>query len=1050
MRPIDVAIFYKIIKHAEQYPDVQTLPFRAIFAAYETVLPANGLDPDHDQIYLRFLFRLGDRTQEGQSLYESFEALLEELGFQIEFVPDEDEIRGDTKSIDTENGGYVANAQVKDRNGPRRRSRRASFNSMYDAEAESTRAIGSRRASMSGIDFSQRSVLDIRPSTRPTTRKTEKTISNPSPSKSTALQARRDRLTAEEFANTLQLAQLKRKSAPSQGYKKDQQPTAPATPKRNAPIRAPPSTGNVSQAASGAEDLLTGTSVDFQNPQPMYAVDKHERLYNPTRTQLLKDAEIFHHYRIRSVARDIVDQWCYDALQLKVHHEYMDRLAAALDIGILLRQALEHWRVRLHARKQAAQTERYFKHQERRISRARDLMLLVKAFSHWEQCVRDERIRAFNARQHILSIKYFQAWKDVTLTNQRNIRLQMLRMSFGVWNQRYIQSSTEDIKADFVRHESIARNAYWHWFWAFCERRSPQWRDGRLRRKYLFKWVTATRSNRRTAQYITLQSDENARRKVFSLWLGKARVVFGGLRQAAAFNQCRDAARALQALKANQVYAPLTRQVSNMGDWRVAGATFTTFVARYRFERQAEAVSRLRILRNTWTKWNDFLRWQTVAHRIDDRYCLEALYRWVIAERFLLLQRLSGQRLRQRFLHKLREECTSRQSFRERSCQLIENARRKASLQYSLVRWHSKLDFHHHIGRMAFEFHAPKVTQDALQSWTRSLARIRKLHGWAKDADFYFVTRKMLKLWQIASVESKRQKRKTAYVQVRRKSKMDLAGSVLRRWHGISSHTYNIQQEAGVVHKNHLLQLGIKLFDQWKAQCDLRRDQDSEASQHHNRRLLERHFYTWIERLEEQSRLEELADLNYDMRIKNVAFSWSNKLRLKIIELKGQEANAENLGMWYEKRHFRNILRRWQDQTMKRLKSQEEKTFSSRVNRNRPRAIMDEGPTNRAEDWTDFDIGDWIPAMEVQSSTTPLPGYLSTPSKRAARAKALVRVSTTPAGTPFEQRLRSQIGSTPRTARRGGLGRSTGALRGSTFGAILEGSPKTPDTTRGV
>jgi len=1048
LSPTDVATLYQIIKSAEQDPHVQTLPFRAIFAAYDTVLPENGIDPDHDQIYLRFLFRLGDRREEGQSLYETFEALLEELGFQIEFVPDEDEIQGNTNSNIADNGEYTAYAQARDRNGPQRRSRRASFNSLFDAEAQSTRAIGSRRASMSGVDFSQRSVLDIRPSTRATTRKTEKTTSNPSPSKSAALQARRGRLTAEEFANTLHHAQLKRKLAPSQGYKREQQPTAAATPRRNVPIHAPSSTGDAWEAASVAGDLYTRIPLDSQKSQPAYAVDQHERLYNPSRTQLLRDAVIFHHYRIRSVARDIVDKWCYAALQDKDNHEHMERLAAAHDTEILLRQAFEHWRVRLHARKQAAQTERYFKHQERRITRARDLMLLAKAFSHWEQCVRDERIRASSARQHILSIKYFQAWKDITLINQRNVRLQMLRRSFGVWKQRYIRSLTENTKAGLVLHQSIARYTYWHWFWAFCERRSPQWRDGRLRRKYLLKWVTAFRENRRTEQHIILQSDDIARVRIFSQWLGKARVILKGLRQAAAYNQQKDASHALRTLKANTVYAPLARQVSNIVDWRVAGATFTTFVMRYRFERQAEAVSRLRILRKTWTQWNDFLRCQTVAHRIDDRYCLEALYRWVIAERFLLLQRLSREKLKQRCLYKLKDKCTSRQSHRERSRQLVEISRRRASLQHFLVRWHLKLDSHHHTGRMAFEFHAPKITQDALQSWTQSLAHLRKLHGWAKDAHFYFITRRMLKCWHTASVESKRQKRKNAYVQVRRQSKMNLAGGVLQRWHSVSSDVQHMRQEAGAVYHDRLLQVGIKLYDQWKVQFELRMNQDSQASQHYNKRLLERHLYTWIERLEDQLPLEELADLTYDMRVKNLAFSWFNKLRLKIIELKGQEANAEHLRLWYEKRHFRNILRQWHGQTTKRHKQQGEKTFSSRVNRSRPRAVRDDGPTDRAEDWTDFDIGDWIPSLEAQSSTTPLPGYLSTPSKRAARAKALVRISTTPAGTPFEQRLRSQMRATPRTPRRGGLGRSAAALRGGAFGVILEDSPRTPDKRR--
>ncbi|KAK4696719.1 hypothetical protein P7C71_g1248, partial [Lecanoromycetidae sp. Uapishka_2] len=100
----NVAILYQIIRSAEQYPNVETQPFRAIFAAYETILPQNGLDPNHDQIYLRFLFRLGDGREEGQSLYARFEGLLDELGLQIEIIPDGEETQEITGHIATDIG----------------------------------------------------------------------------------------------------------------------------------------------------------------------------------------------------------------------------------------------------------------------------------------------------------------------------------------------------------------------------------------------------------------------------------------------------------------------------------------------------------------------------------------------------------------------------------------------------------------------------------------------------------------------------------------------------------------------------------------------------------------------------------------------------------------------------------------------------------------------------------------------------------------------------------------------------------------------------------
>jgi protein SFI1 len=107
------------------------------------------------------------------------------------------------------------------------------------------------------------------------------------------------------------------------------------------------------------------------------------------------------------------------------------------------------------------------------------------------------------------------------------------------------------------------------------------------------------------------------------------------------------------------------------------------------------------------------------------------------------------------------------------------------------------------------------------------------------------------------------------------------------------------------------------------------------------------------------------------------------------------------------------------------------------------------GTTHGAEEWTAFDAdlvdnNDWLPPADEhehpQTSSTPIPtpGYLNTPSKRAARAKALVKMSTTPATpltTPFAARLRAGMDNSPvsggwtSTARkdataRSGLGRN--------------------------
>ena len=1022
-----------------------------MYAAYETILPQNGLHPDHDQIYLPYLYRLGGKREEGQSLYESFEGLLAELGFQIEFVAEGEGVQEVTRNLAEGDGdANGANGQMGEINGSSRRSRRASFNSMYDAENETSKAIRQRdtsRASMSRLEISQSAVLDTRPSTRATTRRTEKTDANALSSKPPIVQNRRGRLTAKDFAKSSSHSRLRHISASGQGDGQRKIPPAFTASSSNRNAHVESSVDDISMIASDYENDTPQASATPYDVQLPYLLGQNERIYNPSRTQLLRDAHDFHNYRIRSIARDAVDKWCFAAFQARDQHEHMERLAAAHDKEILLGQAFEHWRLRLHARKRAAETERFFNRLERRATKARDLLLLAKAFTHWQQCTQEEVLRTSDARQHVLSVKCFQAWREIAVINQLKMRRQGLRKFFGVWKQRYIVTLTDDIKADLRRLESLSRNAYWHWFWVFCEKRAPEWRAARLKRKYLFHFVSTFRSNARLNQQVTLRSFNVSRKMILLAWLEKARITISMLREADAFNGQKKAARALHAWNKTTQYAPLARQVSNMVDWRVAGETFSIFVTRYRFEKQAESVNRLRIMRTAWTQWNDRLRWQSLAHRIDDRFLLESLYKWVIAERYLLLQRLSEERLKHFVFDKLKQYCALRQAERESGRQIVEEAQRRSRLQSFIRHWYSQVRSYHQDERIAFEYRAPKVAQDVLHLWARGSAHVRDLNSMAKHANFYFFTRRCYKRWQSATTTSKRQKRRNAYVQVRRISKKTLARRVLRQWRHLSAQHQDMQQQAGLVDQNRLLRGATNLFDYWKDRSDLRRDQDHQATQHYERRLLERHLYPWIERLEDQARLEESADMNNEMRVKTTAFGWFNKLRLKIIELKGREANAENLRAWYEKRHFRNLLRHWRDQTAEKLaRPLQDTPFSSRIKRARPQVEAEDrdGPTRRAEDWTEFNVGDWIPAVEAQSSSTPLPGYLSTPSKRAARAKALIRSSTTPLGTPFEPGYRPQSGSAPRTFRRGAFGKSTTALKGNIVGTIVEDSPRTP------
>ena len=851
-------------------------------------------------------------------------------------------------------------------------------------------------------------------------------------------------MTAEEFVNSVQSPS--RKDTPvlsiagQEAWKKE----IPETNKVLGFSNAATSTHDLSPSAS-----ITSYSSLEQSPEigpEAHIIQANARapLHPPTRTQLLRDADTFQHYRIQSVARDIVDKWCDAAFHAKNHHEHLQRMAVAHDTEILLRQAFEHWRARLHTRKQATETKRFFERLELRAVKARNLYLLTKAFTHWAQCAEDEARESSLARQRVLGIKYFHAWRDITIENQNKIQYQVLKKFFGVWKQRYVRSLTDDIKANLWYQRSLIKYGYWNWFWTFCERRAPEWHVGRIRQRNLLLWYNRYREYARRSQMVTQNKEMKAQKYMLSLWTAKARICVSNDRQAITLGQRRMAANGFQAWARSRRFAPLTLQLSNIVDWRVAGATFSAFVNRFRLEKQAEELDKSRILRRYWTQWNDCLRWQTLARRIDDRFLLEALYKWVVAERYVLLRRLSDERLKGRCVQQWKSGCFTRQTWRDETLLVIQNKKALASLRTVMMFWRGQYGEQRQAEQIAFDFHAPKATHDAIDLWKEALGHTQDMELWARDARFFFLGKRSLKRWRDATSDSKRQKRREAYVQIRRRSKMALATGYLHHWRYATADVGEMHKQAVNTDQQRLLRVGTDLFFHWKKAFDFSFDQGFGAAEQYEQHLLQRLVRLWADQANHLWQMEETAITMSDLRVQKTAFFTLRKIRLRMIEYGGQEGKANGLRFNYQRRHHQLLLRRWRDKTaVRQNRPIQPLPFSARSRKTRKSVEDDQlGVTRRAEDWTEFDVGDWIPAIEADVTSTPLPGCLSTPSKRAARAKALVQ-STTPAGTPFQNRLKAQLNATPRSSRPVAFGRSINT-RGSTFGAILEDSPEMP------
>ena len=989
---------------------------------------------------LRFLFRLGTKRGTGQSLFDAFEAQLADLGIQILFGSEKDatqEINTGKEVLGTVSAPDVPEVRVG-------RSRRASFSSFYDGEDESTRAL--RQGGTSRVPVSQR--YNARPSTRATTRPTERVRSHHPQFSETLPPPARGGLTSKEFATNLLHYQRRRASNSSQDSHHFSSGRSDGG-NQHRPITYSSHPGdNPDYLEDGVtEDTIPSSISRDVDLSP--SIVSNAQIHRLSETHLLRDANTLLRFRTQDVAQNAIRKW--QALAIRAYHQHyeMEQKAVGHDARILMRQAYDQWRVLFLGRKQVAETERFFHHLERKAGKARDLYLLTKAFTHWTQCAYEEVERTSVARRHILRTRYFSAWLEITAVNNLKVRRQGLKKFFFVWRQVFRLRTINNSRAVTFYYKNLVETIYWRWFWNFCERRAPEWRNGKLKRRCFAQLVSVFHVNSDIEARSASSYEDSLTKRYFAIWQQKIRKVVSERQQAEQIYQRKQLTKCLLVWQTQLKYAPLTRQIVGMANWRIVSSAFSTIVTNFRLEQQAEQIKRRRILRTAWTQWNDRLRWQALSRQIDDRLMVETLYKWVLAERFVLLRRLCEERLKRRALQRLTEQWRLRRSCQERHCQTFIQSRNEALLHSLVDRWHGQLLIQNQHKQIAFEFHAPRILQENLKSWKDSYKHLQKLHTWADKSAFYFRAWRTFRRLQTAVVESKKMKRRNAYASVRRQVKMDLARRLLIHWKLKTVHVLDLQHTAQEIDQQKIFRFGTTLFDRWKDRHSFSVSENVEASQNFNADLAQQQLQVWVDRFRAQKEAEAKAIDFTVSHVQKIAYECLRALQLKVFEYRSHAQTAADLQAWNEKRHHRAFLRIWREKSSRKrgiVGTDFARSLRSRKPGTRPTAETPEVPV--AKDLTaldeEFEIGDWMPSLEAENSLTPMAGYLSTPSKRAARARALIRGPATPATplnmrTPLLRRLHAQAAVSSRLGRDGGVGFAA-------FEDISEEQPRTPST----
>lgn len=773
------------------------------------------------------------------------------------------------------------------------------------------------------------------------------------------------------------------------------------------------------QQAGRDRDFAEGSQFNSTSPDAVKPNSDHmsnlppDILYRPTENQLIRDADTFNEFRSRSTLRGLLVGWAARTFEARTQRQSLEALGIHRDATTLTRQACDLWRAALSHRRKIAQAEQFYDHLHTRAAKAYELYLLTKSLTHWKEIALDEVLRTSVARRHILRTKYFHAWHEITAVNEMKAQRLGLGRPYNLLKRKYIRVLSDQHRAITIYHENLTRFFYWRWFWNFCDRRAPGWGDARLKQRTLLAWIRTSRSNRERDDEADSRFNQTTQQNWIPTLLTRVRTVQEHQQNADVFKRQSLLRTCVHKWRLETQLAPIANRVGRMVDWRVARSTSSVWMLRTRMGKRAGAVNDLRIKRNVWTTWNDRLRIQTLTSRIDERLVVQAVYKLVLAERSVLMRRLLERRIKRITFHRLLETYRTQTKRSIAVEQQLASRRSRGLLGSSFECWILQLHLQRQREIAALDFHAPKIKQDSLESWRGRFHHVQKIETWAEDAEFYFIVKRSIRSWQAAALASGKKQRQDAYSKVRKLVKMNLARKALTRWHERAHAIIQAGDSARTRYRERLSRSGGDVFDRWRLLTSTTIQALEDADAQYRREKLSQCLRSWLAAAESVRDINDKASRFSEIHVSEVTATQLRKLSLRIFEVRRRAQDADAIQDRNQRKHTRNMFRHWLVKA-RISRGIVEATESLEADAESADVVGD--VTHEAEDWAaldqDLNETEWIlPLVERQGTSTPQPGYMNTPSKRAVRAKALANLSlTTPAmawRTPLANKLRS-------------------------------------------
>ncbi|KAI4730374.1 Sfi1-domain-containing protein [Aureobasidium sp. EXF-10728] len=877
----DINILFQIVSDAQQSPDP---PVKALFAAYDKVLADHGIAQEHDQRFFRWVLRLGEgASHNSRSLMLKLRKLLAKLDIHIVVQDDHNAIEDEQVDLSSDD---VRPTQELGQSSATR-SRRASFN---DTKLDETWLSGARLDAARSGHSPYNSLDDLSRLRRPSTNAVS-TQNGPSS---------RGRVTAQH-----QTQPRRSHSLSTQGSVRAVRPPAPE-PWTRYPLPA--------DHQNGVTDDETESDVPSSPPLLPSHYQPASQHIGSAEAELTYEAEAFFHTSQIKTARRCLHQLSLESSRL----QHMARIAQNHDQRLLKTQAFSIWAAKLLDKRQAAETEQFFEQYERRATRARDLFLLNKAFTHWAQSTSDEVARTSVARRHILRTRYFNAWRDITAVNDLKCRRLGLRKWLSVWKTNAARKAVDNERAVAIYEENLVQKTWWKWFWAFCERKAPVWHDHRAKQSCLRHLTGAVTRLRQHEAAATHMRNTNLLQKTFRALIARLTTIQSLKRSAEEVHRANMVNNCFHHMVQESRLGHASKEMSTIVSRRLLTTAVSIWQLNTQLSHQATVADRRRILQNAWTNWNDNLRARALVTKIDDRVVLENLYKWVLQSRFALFRRVMDTRLQERALQTLSLRLTEQRFHLEEAAMIFNEHKRRRTLASVMLRFHGISRAEEMMERQAVEFRNTRVMNAVLPTWTHRTKHLMKLDRWSNDARFYCLASGTLKKWKDATLQAQRNKRRDAYVQIRGRVKLRMVRDCFAAWRERATVVTQLNATAVEHTNNRHINAGTSIFNMWRGKAQQNNQLSSQAEEFSARLLFLRTIAILISKGQEVLLHHTQAVTLRSQSVDLLATGTLKKLKWALFCQRRNLDSAAALEQRNSQQHRRNMLRYWAEQASRR------------------------------------------------------------------------------------------------------------------------------------